>query len=275
MKANLIPYARPWVDEQDIASVVEVLHSQWLTTGPKVEEFERAVADFVGARGAVATANAVVYQGSIPVFADIDPGTLLIDPEEVERKITPRTKAVIAVDYAGQPCDYDRLTAIARRHGLWLVADACHSLGASYRGRAAGTLADLTVLSFHPVKHLTTGETDVLDRFYQAARYFQGDSIIRITGDCPLVDPEIVGRLLDLYAGGDYDHVGVATGAGAIFLEGGRLPVGLDAECFGFAALQQTWLEAGLTNFLFSLHAVDEDLFRRITGPPGKSSTRS
>jgi spore coat polysaccharide biosynthesis protein SpsF len=87
-------------------------------------------------------------------------------------------------------------------------------------------------------------ETDVLDRFYQAARQFQADPVIRITGDCPLVDPEVVGRLLEHYARGDYDHVGVATGAGAIFLEGGRFPDGLDAECFSFAALERTWREA-------------------------------
>jgi perosamine synthetase len=190
MSRKVIPYARPWVDAGDIASVVEVLHSQWLTTGPKGEEFERAVADFVGAREAVAlssgtaalhaamytlgvgpgdevilppltfvaTANAVVFQGGTPVFADIEPQTLLLNPVEVEKKITPRTKGVIAVDYAGQPCDYDALGAIARRRGLFLVADACHSLGASYRGRPVGSLADLTVFSFHPVKHLTTGE---------------------------------------------------------------------------------------------------------------------
>jgi spore coat polysaccharide biosynthesis protein SpsF len=87
-------------------------------------------------------------------------------------------------------------------------------------------------------------ETDVLARFYQAALQFQADPVIRITGDCPLVDPEVVGRLLELYASGDYDHVGVATGAGAIFLEGGRFPDGLDAECFSFAALQRAWQEA-------------------------------
>lgn len=204
MRRKIIPYARPWVDAGDVAQVMEVLQSQWLTTGPRVPEFEQAVAEFVGAREAVAvssgtaalhaamcaigvgpgdevivppltfvaTANAVVYQGGTPVFADIDPDTLLIAPEEVERKITSRTKAIIAVDYAGQPCDYDRLRAIARRHGLWLVADACHSLGASYQGRPVGTLADLTVFSFHPVKHITTGEGGmvVTDRQELAAK---------------------------------------------------------------------------------------------------------
>jgi perosamine synthetase len=105
-----------------------------------------------------ATANCVVFQGATPVFADVEPDTLLIDPEQVEAKITPRTKAIIAVDYAGQSCDYDALRAIADGHGPSLVADACHALGGSYKGRPVGSLADLGVFSFHPVKHITTGE---------------------------------------------------------------------------------------------------------------------
>jgi perosamine synthetase len=105
-----------------------------------------------------ATANAVVFQGGTPVFADIDPQTLLLDAGEVEQKITPRTKAVIAVDYAGHPCDYNALGRLARRRRLALVADACHSLGGSYGPNPVGSLADLTVFSFHPAKHITTGE---------------------------------------------------------------------------------------------------------------------
>ncbi len=185
-----VPYGRQWVDEDDIAAVAAVLRSDWLTTGPMVEGFEHAIADYTGAAHAVAvssgtaalhaimkalgirlgdevivpavtfvaTANAVVLQGGIPIFADVEPCTMLIDPADVEAKITSRTKAVVAVDYAGQPCDYDRLRAITDRHGIALVADACHSLGASYKGRPSGTLADLTAFSFHPVKHITTGE---------------------------------------------------------------------------------------------------------------------
>ncbi len=186
----MLPYGRHWIDESDIARVVEVLRSDWLTTGPAIPRFEEAVAAFTGARFGVAvssgtaalhaamyaagigqgdevivppitfvaTANAVVYQGGTPVFADVDPETLLLDPTAAEGRITARTKAIIAVDYAGQPCDYDALRAVAKRHGLMLIADACHSLGATYRGRTVGTLADLTVFSFHPVKHITTGE---------------------------------------------------------------------------------------------------------------------
>jgi perosamine synthetase len=185
-----IPYARQWIDEDDIRAVAEVLRSDWLTTGPKVEEFEQAVADYVDAKYAVAvssgtaalhaamyainikpgdevivspmtfaaTANCVVYQGGTPVFADVDPGTLLLDPAKVEEKITERTRAIIGVDYAGQPCDWDRLREIADKHGLRLVADGCHALGAEYKGRKVGSIADMTVFSFHPVKHITTGE---------------------------------------------------------------------------------------------------------------------
>src|SRR5262249_52965962 len=105
-----------------------------------------------------ATANAVVYQGGTPVFADVDPATLLIDPARVAAAVTPRTKAIVAVDYAGQLCDYDALRQVAAPRGLPIVADSCHSLGAADRGRRIGELADLAAFSFHPVKHVTTGE---------------------------------------------------------------------------------------------------------------------
>jgi perosamine synthetase len=185
-----LPYGRQWLDEEDIAAVVEVLTSDWLTTGPNVGEFEAAFAGFVEAEEAVAvsngtaalhaamyaadigpgdevivtpmtfaaSANCVVYQGGKPVFADVDPETLLIDPERVEAKVTPHTKAIVAVDYTGQPCEYDALQAVADQHGLMLVADACHAIGGSYKGRPVGSLADLSTFSFHPVKHITTGE---------------------------------------------------------------------------------------------------------------------
>lgn len=185
-----MPYARQWLEEDDLAAVLEVLRSDWLTTGPQVAAFEQDLAEFVGAREAVAvssgtaalhaamdaaslgqgdevivpamtfvaTANAAVFQGATPVFADVQPDTLLIDPESVAVKITPRTRAIVPVDYAGQPCDYEALSALARRHGLLLIDDACHALGAMDRGRKIGALGDLTAFSFHPAKHLTTGE---------------------------------------------------------------------------------------------------------------------
>ncbi|HFQ80025.1 MAG TPA: UDP-4-amino-4,6-dideoxy-N-acetyl-beta-L-altrosamine transaminase [Desulfobacterales bacterium] len=185
-----IPYGRQSVAEDDIAAVTEVLCSEWLTTGPKVPAFEEAVAGYCGARHGVAvssgtaalhaamyaigietgdevivpaitfaaTANCVVYQGGRPIFADVEEDTLLIDSEDVIQKITDRTKAIIAMDYAGHPCNYEVLSNIAKKHDLFLIADSCHALGAEYRGRRTGTLADLTTFSFHPVKHITTGE---------------------------------------------------------------------------------------------------------------------
>jgi perosamine synthetase len=161
-----------------------------LTTGPKIEEFEKTFAETIGAKCAVAvssgtaalhcamfalgigsgdevivppmtfaaTANCVVYQRGKPVFVDVCPDTLLIDPNRIEEKITPYTKAMIAVDYTGHPCDYDQLREIALRHKISLVADGCHALGATYKGIKVGSLADMTVFSFHPVKHITTGE---------------------------------------------------------------------------------------------------------------------
>ena len=186
----MIPYGKQLVEQDDIQAVIEVLRSDWLTTGPKVTEFEKLVAEYVEANYAVAvssgtaalhcamyaagispgdeviappmtfaaTTNAVIYQGGTPVFADVDPKTLLLDPVKVEEKISNRTKAIIAVDYTGHPCNYDALKRIADRHGIFLVADACHSLGAEYKGEKVGSLADITVFSFHPVKHITTGE---------------------------------------------------------------------------------------------------------------------
>jgi len=185
-----LPYARQSIDAADLAAVAAVLQSDWLTTGPAVERFEAALCQTVDAAEAVAvssgtaalhialaalgvgpddevivpamtfaaTANAAVYVGATPIFADVDPATLLIDPDSVAACISPRTKAIVGVDYAGQPCDYDALRTLARRHGLALVADAAHSLGARHGAQPAGTLADLTTFSFHPVKAITTAE---------------------------------------------------------------------------------------------------------------------
>ncbi len=190
MRSRSIPYGRQCIGDDDVAAVIEALRSDWLTTGPRVEEFERAFADSVGAREAVAvssgtaalhaamfaigigpgeevivpamtfvaSANCVVFQGGTPVFADVDPETLLIDVDSAASRITPKTKAILAVDYAGQPCDYDTLRALADSRGLRLIADGCHALGGRYHDRPVGALADLTAFSFHPVKHITTGE---------------------------------------------------------------------------------------------------------------------
>ena len=190
VRNTLLPYGHQCIDEDDIKAVVDVLRSDWLTTGPKVAEFEKRFAEMVGAKYAVAvnsgtaalhaaafaagigpgdevittpmtfaaSANCVLYCGGRPVFGDVEADTLLLDPSSVESKVSPKTKAIIAVDYAGQPCDYDALKKLSDEHGLILIADACHALGATYKNRKVGTLADMTVFSFHPVKHITTGE---------------------------------------------------------------------------------------------------------------------
>jgi len=124
-----------------------------------------------------------VYQGGTPVFADVDPNTLLLDPEQVEAKITPKTKAIIGMDYAGQPCDWDALRDIADRHDLVLVDDGCHALGAEYKEKKVGSVADLTVFSFHPVKHITTGEGGMVvtddEGFAERMRFFRTHGITR------------------------------------------------------------------------------------------------
>jgi perosamine synthetase len=190
VRPTLLPYGRHEIDDDDVAAVVGALRSGWVTTGPTVAEFEARVAEAVGAAHAVAfnsgtgalhgaafaagvgpgdeaittpitfcaTANCVVYQGATPVFADVSADTLNIDPEEVARRITPRTKAILAVDFTGHPADLQPLQALAAEHGLTLIEDACHAIGASYRGRPVGGISAMTVFSFHPVKHVTTGE---------------------------------------------------------------------------------------------------------------------
>lgn len=186
----MIPYGRQTIDEEDINAVVEVLKSDYLTTGPKITEFEKLVADYVGAKYAVAvsngtaalhaaclaagikpgdevitspitfaaSANCVLYCGGRPVFADIDPRTYNIDPADIKRKITSKTKAIIAVHMAGQPCDMDEIHKIAKEHNLIVIEDGAHALGAVYKGKRIGTLSDMTTFSFHPVKPITTGE---------------------------------------------------------------------------------------------------------------------
>ena len=190
IRATLLPYGHQCIDDDDVRAVTQTLRGSWLTTGPKVAEFEKAFAAVAGVSHAVAvsngtaalhasmaavpigpndevivpaltfvaSANAVLFQGGRPVFADVDPNTLLVDPNDVENKVNSRTRAIVAVDYAGLPCDYDSLQQIADRFGLTLIADACHALGGGYHGRPVGSLAHLNVFSLHPVKHITTGE---------------------------------------------------------------------------------------------------------------------
>ena len=213
VREQLLPYGRQTITEADIAAVADVLRSDWITTGPMVEAFESAMADVVGARHAVsfssgtaalhgatfaaglksgdeaittpltfcATANAVVYQGATPVFADIRDDILTMDADDVARRITPRTKALLPVDFAGHPSDLDAMMNLADRHSLVVIEDAAHALGATYRGRNVGSIAHMTMFSFHPVKHLTTAEGGLIatndDSLARRLRMFRSHGI--------------------------------------------------------------------------------------------------
>ena len=186
----MIPYGKQSIDELDIKSVIDVLKSDWLTTGPNVNKFEEALSAFIECKDTVAvsngtaalhcavlaagigrddevlvtpmtfvaSANAILYTGAKPVFVDVEEDTLLIDANKIEEKISNKTKAIISVDYAGQPCDYPAIRAICDKYGLIHISDACHAIGAEHNGVRVGSLADMTCFSFHPVKHITTGE---------------------------------------------------------------------------------------------------------------------
>lgn len=218
MPERFVPYGRQLIEDDDVEAVAQALRSDYLTTGPMVERFEASLAAAAGVRHAVAvnsgtaalhaaysaiglgpgdeivtspltfaaTGNAALYCGARPVFADIDADTGCLDPAAAEAAITPRTKAVVPIDYAGLPAQYDELGEVAARHGVPLVADAAHSLGASYRGRPVGSLATASAFSFHPVKTITTGEggavtTDV-EAIAVAARRFRTHGIERASG---------------------------------------------------------------------------------------------
>lgn len=194
VRKTLLPYGHQSIEEEDIKAVVEVLRSEWITTGPKVTEFEDAIAGYVGSDYAIsfssgtaalhgsafaaglrpgneaittpmtfcATANCILYQGATPVFADISSDTMNVDPREVERRITPATKAIIPVDYAGHPVDLEAILELAEKNKLVVIEDACHALGAEYKSKRVGGLCDMTIFSFHPVKHITTGEGGIV-----------------------------------------------------------------------------------------------------------------
>ncbi|MBM3462158.1 MAG: DegT/DnrJ/EryC1/StrS aminotransferase family protein [Armatimonadetes bacterium] len=194
MRAEYLPFCLPLLGQEEIDEVVDTLKSGWLTTGPKTRRFEEAVALHVGAAHALgvssctaalhlalaaldvgpgdevilptmtfaATANVVVHVGATPILVDITPDTYNMDPDAVEAAITPRTRAIIAVHFAGQPCDLDRLQAIADRHGAVLIEDAAHAIGAHWRGRPVGSTSRAACFSFYPIKNMTTGEGGML-----------------------------------------------------------------------------------------------------------------
>lgn len=211
----MIPYGRQTIDEDDINAVVDVLKSDYLTTGPKIAEFEQAVVSYTGAKYAVAisngtsalhaacfaagigrgdevittpltfaaSANCVLYCGGTPVFADVDPYTYNIDPEDIRKKITDKTKAIIAVHLAGQPCDMDEIHSIAQEHNLIVIEDGAHALGSVYKGKKVGCLSDMTTFSFHPVKPITTGEGGMImtdnEELYKRLVLFRSHGITR------------------------------------------------------------------------------------------------
>lgn len=217
-----IPYGRQYIDEDDIQAVIDVLRSDYLTTGPKIAEFEKVVADYVGAKYAVAvsngtaslhlsclaagieegnevittpitfaaSSNCALYCGAKVVFADINPITYNIDPTDIRRKITDKTKAIIPVHFTGQPCAMDEIHVIAQEHDLIVIEDAAHALGADYKGRKIGSLSDLTTFSFHPVKHITTGEGGMITtndkKLYEKLLLLRTHGIAR--------DPSLLGR---------------------------------------------------------------------------------
>jgi UDP-4-amino-4,6-dideoxy-N-acetyl-beta-L-altrosamine transaminase len=190
MTEEFIPYGSQWIDETDIEAVTKTLKSDYLTTGPKIKEFEDKFADYVDAKYAVAvangtaalhaatyaagikegdevittpltfaaTANSVLYQDATPVFADIDPETYNIDPESIKKKITEKTKAIIPVHYTGQPCDMDKIKKIVNENELIIIEDGAHAVGSTYKEQKIGSIGDMTTFSFHPVKNMTTGE---------------------------------------------------------------------------------------------------------------------
>ena len=211
----MIPYGKQTIEQDDIQAVGDVLKSDFLTTGPKIAEFEQTVADYVGAKYAVAisngtsalhaacfaagigpgdevittpltfaaSANCVLYCGGTPVFADVDPKTYNIDSEDIRRKITDRTKAIIAVHLAGQPCDMDAIHSLAREYGLIVIEDGAHALGSVYKGKRVGSISDMTTFSFHPVKPITTGEGGMIvtdnEDFYKKMFLFRSHGITR------------------------------------------------------------------------------------------------
>ncbi len=212
VRSTLLPYGRQQISEEDIDAVVNVLRSDWLTTGPNIEEFEDAVAARLDAKYAVAfssgtaalhgavfaadlgagdeaitspltfaaTANCLLYQGATPLFADVCVDTLTLDPNEILKQLSPRTKAILPVDYAGHPADLDAIQEIAREKNVIVIQDSAHALGATYHGKKVGSIADMTMFSFHPVKHITTGEGGIITT--NSATYYERLKLFRSHG---------------------------------------------------------------------------------------------
>lgn len=214
VRDTFLPYGTQWFGPEEEAKVREVLRSDWITTGPVTREFEEKFAAFVGAKHAVAchtgtaalhlavsalgivpgdevvttpftfvaTSNAVLYRGGTPVFADIQPDTKNLDPGQVAKAVSAKTKAIIPVHYAGHPCDLDEIHEIARKAGLAVLEDAAHAVSAKYKKRRVGGLSDLTIFSFHPVKNMTTGEGGMVttnsDELVELLRAYRAHGVV-------------------------------------------------------------------------------------------------
>lgn len=190
VREKKIFYGRQYIDQADVEAVTKVLTADVITSGPKVKELEQHLCELTHAKYAVvvcngtaalhlaalaagfgegdevivssitfaASSNCVLYAGAKPVFADIDPETYNIDPASIRKLITPRTKAIVAVDFTGQAVELDEIREICKEHDLILIEDAAHAIGTKYKGQPVGSLADMTCFSFHPVKTVTGGE---------------------------------------------------------------------------------------------------------------------
>ncbi len=213
VRKEFLPYGRQWLDDKEINEVVDSLKSDWITTGPKMQLFEDKFKKFKNSKYAVAvnsgtaalhvsassigikpgdevittpltfvaSANCVVYRGGTPILADIKKDTYNIDPNEIKKKITSKTKAIIPVHFAGQPCDMDEISEIAEENNLYVIEDAAHAIDAEYKGKKVGNISDLTVFSFHPVKNITTAEGGLVttnnEDFYEKLLMFRTHGI--------------------------------------------------------------------------------------------------
>ncbi|MBN1800514.1 MAG: UDP-4-amino-4,6-dideoxy-N-acetyl-beta-L-altrosamine transaminase [Candidatus Lokiarchaeota archaeon] len=215
IRETFLPYGTQWIDEAEINEVIEVLKSNWITTGPKMRLFEENFKEFRGSKHAVAvnsgtaalhvaassieinpgdevittpltfvaSANCVVYRGGTPVLADINKESYNIDPKEIRKKITPKTKAIIPVHFTGQPCEMDEILEIAEDHDLKIIEDAAHAIDAEYKGKKIGNISDMTIFSFHPVKNITTAEGGMVttndDDLYERLLMYRTHGITR------------------------------------------------------------------------------------------------
>jgi len=215
IRKEFLPYGRQWIDNQDIKAVSDILKTDWITQGPTVARFEKIIADYCNAKFAVAFSsgtaalhaacsaigisfkdeviispitfaadgNCVLYRDGKIKFADIKKDTYNIDPQKIRQQITIKTKAILPVDYTGQPCDISQINQLAENHNLIVIEDACHALGAEYKGKKVGGLTDFCIFSFHPVKTITTGEGGMVltsnKDYYDYLKLFRTHGIIK------------------------------------------------------------------------------------------------